>query len=255
MSQDQTKWTELLQMAVTQPGAMMKAYSAFHGYSLGNQMLALIQCEMRKLEPGPINTYAGWQQLGRQVRKGERALTLCMPLTCKKENERGEPEQFIKAFVYKPRWFVLTQTEGEPVATAATPGWEKQKALAALGITETTFTHTDGNVQGYAKGREVAISPIAAMPQKTLLHELAHVELGHTQESGFTDSERTPRCLREAEAESVALLCLDALNLPGSEFCRGYIQNWLNGDIIPEASAQKIFSAADRILRAGRDEN
>jgi hypothetical protein len=42
------------------------------------------------------------------------------------------------------------------------------------------------------------------------------------------------------------------LELPGAEFCRGYIQNWLKGDTIPESSAQKIFGAADRILKAGR---
>jgi hypothetical protein len=33
----------------------------------------------------------------------------------------------------------------------------------------------------------------------------------------------------------------------------GYIQNWLVSDVIPEKSAQKIFGAADRILRAGRE--
>jgi hypothetical protein len=54
------------------------------------------------------------------------------------------------------------------------------------------------------KGREVSISPIAAMPHKTLVHELAHIELGHTTESDFTDTDITPRSLREAEAEAVA---------------------------------------------------
>ena len=72
------------------------------------------------------------------------------------------------------------------------------------------------------------------------------------------DSETTPRSLREAEAECVALLCLESLGMDGAEYCRGYIQNWLyqgigyNADAIPEKSAQKIFRAADQILRAGR---
>lgn len=123
---------------------------------------------------------------------------------------------------------------------------------AALGITETPFTATDGNVQGYAKGREVSISPLAAMPHKTLFHELAHIELGHTTDSDFTDSEITPRSLREAEAEAVALLLCESLQLPGAEFSRGYIQSWLKGDVIPEKSAMKIFGAADRILKTGQ---
>src|SRR5437764_11107230 len=107
MKTEHTKWTELLDMAVKQPGMLMTAYSAFHGYSLGNQILAMVQCQLRGIEPGPINTYPGWQALGRQVRKGEKALTLRMRLVPKKKDDSGEPQQFITAFVYKPRWFAL----------------------------------------------------------------------------------------------------------------------------------------------------
>jgi hypothetical protein len=109
-------------------------------------------------------------------------------------------------------------------------------------------------VQGFAQKRSIAISPIAAMPHKTLFHELAHIVLGHTTESDFHDDEPTPRDLREVEAESVALLLGESLQLSGAEFCRGYIQNWLQGDVISEKSAQRIFGAADRILKAGRKE-
>lgn len=248
---DNQKWTELLTQAVNQPGMILKAYSAFHGYSLGNQIAAMFQCSLRNLQPGPINTFVGWQGLNRKVKKGEKAIWLCMPLTRKKENDAGEKETVITNFVWKPRWFVLSQTEGETVTPQTNPAWDKATALAKLSITEGTFSLTDGNVQGYAKKREIAISPIAAMPHKTLFHELAHVELAHTAESDFNDTEHTPRNLREVEAESVALLLCESLELPGAEFSRGYIQSWLRGDMIPEKSAQKIFGAADRILRAG----
>ena len=99
---------------------------------------------------------------------------------------------------------------------------------------------------------------MAQLKHKTLLHELGHIVLGHCEEGDFLDGEMTPRNLREVEAEAVALLCCEALNLEGAAFCRGYIQNWLcpavgyNGDAIPEKSVQKIFRAADQILRAGR---
>jgi hypothetical protein len=43
----------------------------------------------------------------------------------------------------------------------------------------------------------------------------------HTAESTQAETETTPRSLREAEAESVALLCCEALGLPGAEECRG----------------------------------
>ena len=253
---NQTKWSELLEQAVSQPGVMLKAYSAFHGYSLGNQLAALLQCQLHGIEPGPIDTYKGWLAKGRQVRKGEKAIWLCMPLTRKKTNEEtGEDELYIASFAWKPRWFVLAQTDGEPVPMPETPDWNKERAFAALGIEEIPFTQLNGNVQGYAQRSKVAVSPIAELPLKTLFHEVAHVVLGHTVESDISDTEQTPRSLREVEAEAVALLVCESLGLSCAEYCRGYIQNWLEGDVIPEKSAQKIFGAADRILKAGHTEN
>jgi hypothetical protein len=43
------KWSLLIE-AVTKPGLIMKAYNAFHPYSIGNQILALVQCQMRYME-------------------------------------------------------------------------------------------------------------------------------------------------------------------------------------------------------------
>jgi len=252
---NQQKWSDLLAQAVTQPGLVLKAYSAFHGYSLGNQMAALLQCRLRGIEPGPIDTYRGWLDKGRQVRKAEKAIWLCMPLTRKTtNNETGEEDLYISAFVWKPRWFVLSQTDGEPVPMPEMPEWDKARALAALGIEEIPFTHTNGNVQGFSRGNKVAISPLAALPHKTFFHELAHSIL-HASEAEIIDSERTPKSLREVEAEAVAMLACESLGFACSEYCRGYIQGWLQGESIPEKSAQRIFGAADRILKAGRVEN
>jgi hypothetical protein len=114
----------------------------------------------------------------------------------------------------------------------------------------------DGNAQGYAVGRQVAVSPVAFMSHRTLMHELGHVVLGHTRESQRMedDNSTTPRDLREVEAECVALICCSSLGLGGEEFSRGYIQHWFKGQMIPERSAQKIFKVADQILRAGRND-
>lgn len=244
-------WERLLREAVSEPGLILAAYTAFHNYSVGNQLLALVQCKQRGIEPGPLSTYMGWQAKGRQVRKGERALTLCMPVTVKAKDEADEEARFTR-FVYKPRWFVLAQTEGEAVEVTPVPGWSKERALTALGIAETPFTLTDGNVQGYARRREVSINPLAALPGKTLCHELAHVVLGHTAEADLNDTERTPRSLREVEAEAVALLLCEALGLQGAAYARGYVQKYLgDSEEIPERSAQKIFAATDAILKAG----
>ena len=74
-------WAALLQEAVSKPGYIHEAYSRFHNYSLGNQLLALFQCLVRGIQAGPLATFPRWKELGRHVKKGEKALTLCMPLT------------------------------------------------------------------------------------------------------------------------------------------------------------------------------
>ena len=66
--------TTLLQRAVLDPGAISEVYRQFHSFSLGNQLLAMSQCHARGIAPGPMATYPRWQELGRQVRKGEKAL-------------------------------------------------------------------------------------------------------------------------------------------------------------------------------------
>lgn len=243
-------WSQLLRDAVERPGLLLKAYSAFHGYSIGNQLLALKQCEQRGIEAGPISTFPGWKDKGRSVRKGQKAIWLCMPM---RFGKKGDPDSQRMAFAFKPRWFVLAQTEGEPVEPPTVEEWLYERALSTLSISETPFALLDGNTQGYARQREISISPLAQLPHKTRFHELAHVVLGHTAEADFNDTERTPRTLREVEAEAVALICCETLRLDGAEYARGYIQNWYGSDEpVPEASAQKIFRAADLILRAGK---
>ena len=69
----------LLNRALTEPGIVSRAYSAFHGYSLGNQLLAMVQCAERGITPGPIATFMGWKEKRRYVRKGEKAMVLCRP--------------------------------------------------------------------------------------------------------------------------------------------------------------------------------
>jgi len=260
---DIPKWSALLVEAVNKPGTIMKAYSAFWNYSVGNQILAIVQCQLRGIQPGPINTFPKWQTLGRIVKRGEKALTLCMPITRKRRNDESQDndasreEQTYTSFVHKARWFVVSQTFGNELGPVTIPEWEAARALATLGIECIPFDKTDGNCQGFARGRQIAINPVAQLPHKTRFHEMAHVLL-HTSEGDFTDTEQTPRNLREVEAESVALLCCEALNIEGADYARGYIQHWLyegigyDADAIPEKSAQKIFRAADQILRAGR---
>lgn len=249
------RWTELLRKAVEEPGALLAAYTAFHEYSLGNQIAALFQCAARGITPGPLASFNAWKARNRWVKRGQRAIALCMPITIRRhevDEESGEETtRSATVFTWKPNWFVLSQTDGETFVPAAIPTWDATTALAALGITEVTFELVDGNTQGYVAGpRQIAVNPLAALPHKTRFHELAHVVLGH--DAPAADSEATPRNIAEVEAEAVALLCCDVLGLAGAEYSRGYIQAWGQRHPISETSARRIITAADQILRAGR---
>jgi antirestriction protein ArdC len=202
------------------------------------------------------------KKLGRHVIKGAKAITLCMPISGKRTAERhndetGQDEKVdigYTRFVYKNNGFVLSQTDGKEYEPEPVPGWNADTALSTLGIERTPFTMMDGNVQGIAKNRTVAINPVAEQPESTLFHELAHVVLGHTSEGSLNSdsADRTPKDIPELEAECVSLICCESLGLPGAELSRGYIQSWFKGNEVPERSAQRIFHAADQILKAGR---
>ena len=151
VNNDIPKWSALLVEAVNKPGLILEAYSAFHRYSIGNQLLALMQCQMRGLQPGPLNTFPKWKELGRIVKRGERALTLCMPITRKRRDDYTEEEHTFTSFIYKPRWFVLNQTDGRELEPITIPEWDAERAIEALSIERVPFDHTDGNVQGFAR--------------------------------------------------------------------------------------------------------
>ena len=250
------KFSDLLAEVLDKPGIVSAAYSAFHNYSFGNQIAAASQLLGRGIPLGPIASFMAWKDKGRNVKKGEKAIVLCMPITCKgkRETESGESEEFSFArFAWKANWFAVSQTEGAEFAPVVPlPAWDKDTALTALDVSEVEFSMLSGNIMGYASGRTIAVSPVAEFPHKTRFHELAHVVLGHTLEGQMADSESTPRDIREVEAESVAYILCSLLDLPGLHESRGYVQSLCRGASITEKSAQRIYKAVDTIYKAGK---
>jgi hypothetical protein len=104
--------------------------------------------------------------------KGEKGITLCMPMPFKRANqtdnvqdETAEP-QTRYAFRFRAYWFVLAQTEGEDTYTPPIPGFDIDTALRTLNITRTPFEEMNGNIQGFAHGREIVVNPVAALPSR-----------------------------------------------------------------------------------------
>src|SRR5882762_3786967 len=74
MSSLPLSWQKILHDAIHTPGTIHTAYTRFHSFSLGNQLLALFQCTARNIQPGPIGTFMHWKQCGRFVKKGSKAI-------------------------------------------------------------------------------------------------------------------------------------------------------------------------------------
>src|SRR5437870_8916269 len=140
---EEVQFRQPLEEAVTKPGILMRAYSLFWNYSLGNQILALIQANQRGIPLGPLASFNRWKELGRHVKRGEKAIELCMPVTCKRtvkeEREDGteaEMEVTFKRFVFRRNWFMLSQTDGAEYQAPSIPTWDRARALHTLNVEE-----------------------------------------------------------------------------------------------------------------------
>jgi hypothetical protein len=150
--------------------------------------------------------------------------------------------------------FTLSKTEGPDLPPAPTPVWDVQQALGKLGIREAAFDSADGNIQGYSRGVEFAISPLAVNHTKTVFHQLGHIILGHTLPHSL-DEYAAHRGMMEFQAEVTAYLVMNELELMDEDTAshsRGYIAHWLKGEQPPNKAIQQVFRAADAILKTGR---
>lgn len=256
MPERRIDWHELMDEALTAPGSMQDVYDRFYPYSVANMLLLRMQ-GVRE----PIATYKRWQQLGRHVVSGAQAREIIVPLK-RKVQVTPEPEHpdvpryqdIVTGFKLVKAVFPLSETTGQELPPRPLREWRKEYALHNLNITEVPFEEMDGNVQGYARGQEIAINPVAVHPNKTLMHELGHIVLGHTMPWNLREY-AAHRGLKEFQAESNAYICLNELEQLDEETAihsRGYIHHWLEDVQPPEQAIRQVFGAADRILRAGR---
>jgi hypothetical protein len=56
-----------------------------------------------------------------------------------KQPDADQHDQTFTRFVYRPNWFVLSQTDGQEVPAPAIPAWDQSRALESLGIVEEPF--------------------------------------------------------------------------------------------------------------------
>ena len=242
-------WGKIIETALTAPGNVGNVYSRFYEYSFLNQMFLRMQGVYE-----PVATMKRWNALGRTVLSGSKAKEIIVPIFARKPKEDEDEEAAIIGFKAVRRIFTLSQTEGQELPPVQLPEWDVDTALEKLGIRQVPFTALSGNVQGYSRGHDIAISPIAVNPAKTRFHEIGHVVLGHTLPENVGQY-ATHRGIFEFQAEATAYLTMNELQQLDEETAtrsRGYVQSWLEGERPPDKAIREVFSATDQILKAGR---
>jgi excisionase family DNA binding protein len=232
--------------------------------SITTRGATLCSFAQQRPEATKVAGYRTWQQLGRQVRKGERAIMILAPIVYKQQTEDGaDPStesRVVRGFRSVPV-FDLAQTDGDALPEIATrlQGSDPVYALRGLEVVageldyHVSIQPMTGTKNGECKFDKRVIeirSGIApAQMVKTLAHELGHVVLHNPQEQA---KRSLTRPIAELEAESVAYVICREFGIDSGSYSFGYIAGWAgSGEDATkalEASASAIHRASHVVL-------
>lgn len=236
--------------------AHLEVQSRFHRYSFGN--VALIGAQ--RPDASRVAGFRSWQSLGRNVRRGERAIWILAPLLVRADEDdvaSGDgATRVVRGFKAVPV-FDEAQTEGADLPSVCTllDGDDPldayrylERFCASIGFQiedHELEAGTNGDCSHERRLIRVERRNAPAQRAKTLAHELAHALLHERVED---------RSLAELEAESVAFVVCRSLGIDTSHYSFGYVAVWAGGG--PAASAglrrcgERIQKAAARVLAA-----
>lgn len=237
---------------------------SFHTYSLNNLLLILAQNPDATMVAG----FRQRQAKGRQVRKGEKSIKIFgyqerKILTNEDEAEDKDGARVVRNFPTLSV-FDIAQTdaiEGAPLLptdpTRGLTGDDDHGLIAPLtqhlaangwGIHHARLTAANGYTD--PETRQVTLAEGIAVEQaaKTLLHETAHIALGHIDN---LDEYRAHRGRMEVEAESVAYIVAGLHGFDTSRYSIGYITGWAREDTaLIRETASRVLTAAHTTAEA-----
>lgn len=236
------------------------AFSArFHRYSARNCLLILAQCPHASRVAG----YRKWQELGRQVRRGEEGIRILAPVSRTVEEE-GTDEK-VRALVgfRVTTVFDVSQTDGEPLPEAPVPedlrdsddpagvASRVYEGLSRFcqdeGVAVETEDRRPGEYGSYdPKGRRVVLNRALSEVDRatTLTHELVH-HLLHRE-----DDSRTTRAMRETEAEGTSFAVFSYFGFDTSVFTFAYVARYAKETEILKAALSRIQKATHELIEA-----
>ena len=232
----------------------LQTMSKFHRYSFNNTLLIAMQRPDATLVTG----YRNWQTMGRQVKKGEKGITILAPAPIKRKREQeildqnnkplldgnGKPKtEEVEVVIprFKPTTvFDISQTDGEPIETLAPEGLTEavadyelfMKAITEISPVPIRFDEIEGEAKGYyhSVDKEIVIQKGMSDSQtiKTAIHETGHARL-HDKDLMAEQGIEKDRLTKEVEAESVAYCVCSAFGVDTSEYSFPYIAGWSSG--------------------------
>lgn len=220
--------------------------NGFHSYSINNTMLAWMQKPDFTLLAG----YKAWEKRGRQVIRGERSIKILAPMTRKIKTEDDVETLIIRGF--RPASvFDISQTEGDQVDVGCSDLISGNLDFESIVKACPVPVHIKdlGLSNGNTNGKEINITPkenTAAMIA-TLIHEWAHVALGHCEEQGIL-FESDSRSAKEIEAETTSYIVTSCLDLENNK-SRLYVASWGANKGELQSRGKKIISVAETIIR------
>ena len=232
----------------------LQTMSKFHRYSFNNTLLIAMQRPDATLVTG----YRNWQSMGRQVKKGEKGITILAPAPIKRKREQeildqnnkplldgnGKPKtEEVEVLIprFKPTTvFDISQTDGEPIETLAPEELTEavadyelfMKAITEVSPVPIRFDEIEGEAKGYyhSVDKEIVIQKGMSDSQtiKTAIHETGHARI-HDKDLMAEQGIEKDRLTKEVEAESVAYCVCSAFGVDTSEYSFPYIAGWSSG--------------------------
>jgi hypothetical protein len=231
----------------------------FSNYSFGNVLLIARQ------KPQATNV-AGmwtWNQLGRRVKRGEKGIAILAPMvvkTRKDEAKNGDESTngktgllgFRRVYVWDE-----SQTDGTPLPELDKVTGEAGVYLDRLREHVTTkgitleYDESIAPALGAAFGTTIRLLPgqTDAETFTTLVHELAHLALRHTERRTATT-----KTVRETEAEAVAFVVGKSVGLTTSTASADYINLYHGNAALLMESLEAVQQTAAVILAALKPE-
>jgi len=223
---------------------MLDSMVKFHTYSFYNQMILMFhKCSQ-------VAGYKRWQELGRSVKKGSKAVWILAPAYYKKKvtvkNEEGEEEEeeVRKLYFRSVPVFDISDTEGEEIERGLTTRSkvnfsEAKEAAEKLGFS-IRMKPLEIAIGGYIKEKAITLNSNLNDTEHvgTLIHELGHGLLEHTNsKNGELATE-----VKEQQAETVTYLACHILGVRRE--CEFYLRSWnLSKNIV------KDFQTLDKVAK------